>query len=90
MAIDNLYFRCNENSFKLKHDFQEKQIEKKQFKATKKVQGEGTTTKNEDEVSFEQKSKIAAGKLKNIVEHMKLLKVIIDLYKNFKDKGEKI
>lgn len=87
MAIDNLYFRCNENSFKLKHDFEEKPAEKKQFKATKKAEMETNTSKNEDEISFEQKSKIAVGKLKNIVEHMKQLKVIIDMYKGFKDKG---
>lgn len=48
---------------------------------------ETNTSKNEDEISFEQKSKIAAGKLKNIVEHMKQLKVIIDMYKGFKEKG---
>lgn len=41
MAIDNLYFRCNENSFKLKHDFEDKQ-DKKQFKATKKIEGESS------------------------------------------------
>lgn len=41
MAINNLYYRCQENSFKLKHDFDEKAVyvdkEKKEFKATKKV-----------------------------------------------------
>lgn len=53
MAIDNLFFRCNENSFKLKHDFEEKQGEKKEFKATKKVEGEGNNaTKNDDEISY--------------------------------------
>ena len=39
MAIDNLYFRCNENSFRLKHDFDEKVMsEKKEFKANKKLE----------------------------------------------------
>ena len=86
MAIDNLNFRCNENSFKLKHDFDEKILsEKKEFNATKKVEGEGNATgKNEDEISFEQKSKVASVKLKNIVSHMKDFKAIIDLYKSHK------
>ena len=50
MAIDNLHFRCNENSFKLKHDFDEKVLnEKKEFKGTKKMDNEGNAGKNNEE-----------------------------------------
>jgi hypothetical protein len=90
MAIDNLYFRCNENSYRLKHDFEDKQNDKKEFKLSKKIEGEAPgTAKSEDEVSFEQKSKVALAKLKSIVEHMRDFKAIIDMYKNKFEKGDK-
>ena len=88
MAINNLHYRCQENSFRLKHDFDEKVVyvdkEKKEFKATKKVDEPeskgGNAQKVDDESNYEQKSKFAAQKLKTIVNHMKDFKAIIDLY----------
>lgn len=41
----------------------------------------GEDARNEDEISYEQKSKQASTKLKNITSHMKDVKAIIDMYK---------
>jgi hypothetical protein len=40
LAIDNLNYRCNENNYKLKYEFDEKMGEKKEPKS-KKIEGEG-------------------------------------------------
>lgn len=76
LAIDNLNYRCNENNYKLKYEFDEKMGEKKEMKS-KKLEGEGNS-KNEEELSYEQKSKQASIKLKSITSHMKDFKSIID------------
>ena len=64
--------------------------EKKEMK-TKKIENDLSNTKNEEELTYEQKSKHAAAKLKNILSHMKDFKAIIDEYRNvYKHaKGEK-
>lgn len=79
LAIDNLNYRCNENNFKLKYDFDEKVAEKKEPKS-KKIEGDGNP-KTDEELTYEQKSKQASLKLKNITSLMKDFKSIIDEYK---------
>jgi len=46
LAIDNLNYRCNENNYKLKYDFDEKMGEKKEPKS-KKIEGEGASKNDE-------------------------------------------
>ncbi len=41
LAIDNLNYRCNENNYKLKYEFDERMAEKKEMKS-KKLEGEGS------------------------------------------------
>ena len=79
LAIDNLNYRCNENNYKLKYDFDEKMAEKKEPKS-KKIEGD-SSAKTDEELSYEQKSKQASLKLKNITSLMKDFKSIIDEYK---------
>lgn len=77
LAIDNLNFRCNENNYRLKYEFDDKgSTEKKDTKVKKQED-----TKNDEEISYEQKSKQASNKLKSITSHMKDMKIIIDEYK---------
>ncbi len=51
MAIDNLNFRCNENSHKLKYEFEDKPIPNKEGK-NKKMDNEFLSSQNENEMSY--------------------------------------
>ncbi len=87
MAIDNLYFRANENTFRLKYEFDEKgSVERKEVKLKKDEMG-----KNDEDSTYEQRSKHSVNKLKNIISHMKDIKAIIDEYKaTYKHGGGKM
>jgi hypothetical protein len=37
MAIDNLHYRCNENSYRIKYEFDDKNIGEKKEMKTKKI-----------------------------------------------------
>lgn len=78
MAIDNLHYRCSENSHKLKYEFDEKNLNTDNKKDTKPVKKSEDGPKAEEEVTYEQRSKQAASKLKSILSHMKDFKAIID------------
>lgn len=77
LAIDNLNYRCSENNYRLKYEFDDKgQMEKKESKQKK-----GEDNRNDEEISYEQKSKQASSKLKNIISYMRDFKAIIDEFK---------
>lgn len=90
MAIDNLFYRANENTYRLKYEFDEKgSLERKEPKIKKDANQQ---SKADTESGYDQRSKHATTKLKGIISHMKDLKVIIDEYKatyKHKDKQDK-
>ena len=78
LAIDNISHRCNENSYRLKYEF-DLHSSNPDRPRPKKPDNEGTL-KAEEELTYEQRSKQAANKLKNIITHMRDFKELIDRY----------
>ena len=46
MALDNLYFKCQESPIRVRHDFEEYKNEKETKKTKKKVEKKGEEKKN--------------------------------------------